>query len=148
MSDLSQTSCACALIVWLVLMWFWSKLNKDKGLGRKVLTHDSKSKNEMLKKQDLTFFRYLFNYCVNDVKIRLVINCMMMLLCYALWSVGWTCTSNDKIKEKERHTKKEDIFQPAEEIHTKNSHLVNFCLLQGTSINDMSFLSAIFYNSY
>ena len=29
LSDLSQTSCACALIEWLVLMWFWSKSDKD-----------------------------------------------------------------------------------------------------------------------
>ena len=43
MSDLSQTSYfACALIVWLVLMWFWNK--KIKGgcrSGKKVVPHNS-----------------------------------------------------------------------------------------------------------
>ena len=69
------------------------------------------------------FLNFVFSdQCVMDVKIRLVINCMMML-----WSVGQTCTSNDKIKEKKRERQKEDFFQ-LEEIHTKNSHLVNFQL--------------------
>ena len=53
------------------------------------------------------FFKNNFPECtvLMDVKIRLVINCMMML-----WSVGQTCTSNDKIKEETRKRQKEDIF--------------------------------------
>ena len=46
MSNLSQTSFACALIVWLVLIDFEvnkTKINGGYQSGRKVVTHDSKS---------------------------------------------------------------------------------------------------------
>ena len=41
MSNLPQTSCACALIVWLMLIWISVKLDKDWGglsIGKKSVT--------------------------------------------------------------------------------------------------------------